>query len=110
MENRGATYGLSKEQFKQAVSVALLRRVGPGRSMTFKQLAYAIRVPEQSVWAWAKAENAPQGWALMNLLTFFDAAFANEIAAGTGCTIIKMDERKRREVLDALAVLARAAG
>lgn len=44
----------------------------------------------------------------MKLLQFFDAAFANQIMGAAGCTVLKMDARKRQEVLDALAVIARA--
>lgn len=64
--------------------------------------ASALAVPFSSM--------APRGWQLMKLLQFFDAAFANAIMGAAGCTVIKLDERKRQEVLDALAVLARAAG
>lgn len=108
MENRSAEPTFSEIDFRERVSRALLERVGPTKGMTFKQLAYVIQVSEQTIWSWAKAENAPRGWQLMKLLQFFDAAFANEIAAGTGCTVVKLNADRRQELLDALAVLARA--
>ncbi len=100
----------SEQDFRDRLSAALQRRVGPQPRMSYKQLAYNIQVSEQTVWGWVNATSAPRGWQLMKLLQFFDAAFANQIMGAAGCTVIKLDERRRQEVLDALAVLARAAG
>lgn len=94
----------------ERIAAAINRRVGPGQAMTFKQLAYVLQVSEQTVWSWSKAEKSPSGATLFRLLGFFDAAFANEILDGTGCTVIKFaDVQKQQAVQDALAVLARAA-
>lgn len=98
----------SELDFRDRVAAALQERVGPAKSVTYKQLASAIQVSEQTVWSWVNATNAPRGWQLMKLLQFFDAGFANQIMGPTGCTVVKMDAHKRQELLDALAVLARA--
>lgn len=93
----------------QKFANAINARVGPGKSISYKVLAWNLRVSEQTVWSWAKAEKAPSGVTLLRLLAFFDAAFANEILEGTGCTVIKFsDVQKQQAVQDALAVLARA--
>ena len=98
----------SEADFRERVAAALQQRVGPAKSMTYKELARVLQVSEQTVWSWVNATNAPRGWQLMKLLQFFDVAFANEIMGAAGCTVVKLNAVQRQEVLDALAVLARA--
>ena len=98
----------SELDFRDRVAAALQQRVGPAKSMTYKELARVLQVSEQTVWSWVNATNAPRGWQLMKLLQFFDAGFANQIMGATGCTVVKLNADRRQELLDALAVLARA--
>lgn len=84
------------------VADALRRRVGSGHAVTIKQLAYAIRISEQTVWNLLSGNSDPSGRVLMGLLTFFDSAFANEILEPTGCAVAKLGDARA----DALAKVA----
>jgi transcriptional regulator with XRE-family HTH domain len=84
----------SSRTIGKRVADALKRRVGAGRAVTIKQLAYAIRISEQTVWNLLSGNSDPSGRVLMGLLTFFDSAFANEILAPTGCTVAKLGDAR----------------
>jgi hypothetical protein len=103
---------MSAEQFRrtiqQSISVALRKRVGPGTGLTVKQLAYTLRIDQQTVWKLLNGYNAPSGPVLMALLTFFDASFANEILEPTGCTVAKITDARAvalRKVAEGMAEL-----
>ena len=100
----------SSKTFGELIAASLRKRVGVGRAVTVKQLAYALQVSEQTVWNLLSGNKSsgPSGRVLMKLLTFFDAAFANEILAPTGCTVAKVTDaravalRKAAEAMDEL--------
>lgn len=72
------------------IAAALRDRVGNGKAVTIKQLSFALRISEQTVWNLLAGNSDPSGRVLMGLLSFFDAAFANEILGHTGCTVAKL--------------------
>ncbi len=82
------------------LAMALRRRLHPHTSLTIKALAMVLRVSEQTIWAWLNGINQPRWGHVLALINFFDAAFANEILAGTGAVVAKL--------ADARAALAKA--
>jgi hypothetical protein len=103
---------MSAEQFRRTIpeliAVALTKRVGPGKAMTVKQLAYALRVDQQTVWKLLNGYNSPSGPVLMALLSFFGADFANEILGSTGCVVAKLSDARAdalRKVAEGMAEL-----
>ena len=93
----------SPNSLKERLAEALRRRVGVGRGVTIKQLAYSIRVSEATAWNLLNGNNEPRGTVLLELIRFFDSAFANEIMAGTGATIVKLQDQR---ALDAVRKIA----
>ena len=91
------SYEESYKTLGERIAAALRRRVGVGRAIGVKQLAYALRVSEGTIWNLMSGNNEPSGRVLMALVQFFDAAFANEIFAGTGATIVKLGESRAAE-------------
>ena len=87
---------------RDRLAVALRRRVGIGKAITPKQLAYALRLSPGTIDNLLNGNNDPSGRALMALLTFFDASFANEILEPTGCTVAKLSDA-RAEALRKIA-------
>lgn len=79
---------------KERLAVALRRRVGIGKSITPKQLAYALQLSAGTIDNLMNGNNDPSGRVLMALLTFFDSAFANEILEPTGCTVAKLGDAR----------------
>ncbi len=76
------------------IAAALRDRVGNGKAVTIKQLSFALRISEQTVWNLLAGNSDPSGRVLMGLLTFFDASFANEVLAQTGCTVAKICDQR----------------
>ncbi len=89
---------LSADQFRRTIpeliAAALTKRVGPGKAMTVKQLAHALRIDQQTVWKLLNGYNSPSGPVLMALISFFDSSFANEILGATGCTVAKVSDAR----------------
>ena len=81
------------EDLSRRVSEAIKRRLVPG-VLTMKGLAYALDVSEQTVWSWVAGAKTPSGPMLVNLIALFDPAFGNEIFAGTGAQIVKLNAAK----------------
>jgi transcriptional regulator with XRE-family HTH domain len=103
---------MSAEQFRrtiqQSISVALKKRVGTGTGLTVKQLAYSLRVDQQTVWKLLNGYNAPSGPVLMALIAFFDCSFANEILEPAGCQVAKIGDARShalRKVAEGMAEL-----
>lgn len=100
----------SSRTFGELIAAALRKRVGVGRAITVKQLSYALQISEQTVWNLLSGNKSsgPSGRVLMALLTFFDAAFCNEILAGTGCTVAKLTDARAealRKISEGMATL-----
>jgi len=83
-------------EFRARVSAALAKRIGPeaGTGVTMKMVAHTLQVSEQTVWAWVAGTKAPSGPLLLDLVALFDASFANEIFAGTGATVVKLNDAR----------------
>lgn len=81
------------------VATALRRRVGGGRSVSVKQLAYTIRVSETTIWNLLSGNKEPRAQNLLRLIDFFDASFANEILAPSGVTVTKLSDRKATDAI-----------
>lgn len=98
VQRKARDHKLSDEQSSRTigkrVADALRRRVGQGKAITIKQLAYSIHISEQTLWNLLSGNSDPSGRVLMGLLTFFDSAFANEILEPTGCTVAKLGDAR----------------
>lgn len=81
------------------VAAAMRRRVGVGRAMTVKQLAYAVQVSEGTVCNLLAGNNAPSGETLLRLIQFFDASFANEIMGPRGCVVAKLSDARAADAI-----------
>ena len=95
MERRSVSCEPLHRTLRDRLAVALRRRVGIGKAITPKQLAYALRLSPGTIDNLLNGNNDPSGRALMALLTFFDASFANEILEPTGCTVAKLSDARR---------------
>lgn len=84
---------LESERLAKAVAAALNRRVGQGKAMLPKQLAYHLQRSEQTIWGWLGGHRPPSGTDLIALINFFDASFANEIL--DGCVVHKLSDRRQ---------------
>lgn len=95
---------------KDRIRNAMRRRIGPNTGLTVKMVARATGLTERTIEN-ASSGTIPRGDTLMALLDFFDAAFANEIFAGTTFMIVKLsDERAAdaaRQINEGVLVLAR---
>jgi transcriptional regulator with XRE-family HTH domain len=87
----------------ERLAAALKRRVGDGNAITIKQLAYTLRVSDETVSQWMNGNRNPRGDHLLNLIAFFDVAFANEIMGGTGCQVVKLSDRRAIEAAEMIA-------
>ena len=87
----------------ERLATALKRRVGQGNAMTIKHLAYALRVSDETVWQWMSGNRNPRGDHLLNLIAFFDVAFANEIMGPTGCQVVKLSDHRAVEAARMIA-------
>lgn len=87
----------------ERLAAALKRRIGDGNAITIKQLAYALRVSDETVAQWMNGNRNPRGDHLLNLIAFFDVAFANEIMGGTGCQVVKLSDRRAIEAAEMIA-------
>lgn len=87
----------------ECLAAALKRRVGDGNAITIKQLAHALRVSDETVSQWMSGNRNPRGDHLLNLIAFFDSAFANEILGGTGCQVVKLSDRRAMEAAQMIA-------
>lgn len=93
---------------RDRLAAALRRRVGIGKSVTPKQLAYALQLSAGTIDNLMNGNNDPSGRALMALLTFFDESFAAEILEPTGLTVAKLSDRRAaalRKVAEGMAEL-----
>lgn len=68
---------------------------GPRRPLQAGDLARMVNVDVQTVWSWQKGGGI-RGWHLVKLLAFMPATFANMLLAGTGCTVAKLADARRR--------------
>lgn len=83
----------------ERVSRALSRRVGCGKSVTIKQLAYTIRLSEQTIWSLMNGAREPRGETLLRLIQFFDSSFANELMEAHGCVVAKLSDAKAADAI-----------
>lgn len=83
----------------ERVARALNRRVGLGKTVTIKQLAYTVRLSEQTIWSLMAGTREPRGETLLRLIQFFDATFANEIMGPHGCRVVKLSDAKMIEAI-----------
>lgn len=94
------------------ISAALWRRINAG-AINRKHLQHALGVSAGTIDNLLNGNTDPSGRVLMGLITFFDAAFCNEILEGTGCTVAKIGDARQaalRKVAEGLAELQRAEG
>lgn len=62
-----------------------------GEKQVFEGDAKSIR---GSVWAWLNGINEPKGHHLVELFGLMDASFACEVLAGSGCTVVKLADKR----------------
>ena len=92
---RGVNVSAEKSpSLSERVARALNRRVGLGKTVTIKQLAYTVRLSEQTIWSLMAGTREPRGETLLRLISFFDATFANEILESTGCRMVKLSDAR----------------
>lgn len=100
--------------FAERLAQAIRRRLASG--LTLEQLGDALNVSKPTVWSWLNGVNEPKGRHVVALMALFDASFANEILDGTGCTVLKLEDARRkaekaqREAEEASAEHARQMG
>lgn len=97
MEQAPVSYKESST-LRQRLAASLRRRLHPNTALHAKQLAYALRVSEATVWQWLAGNRDPGGEHLLALINFFDAAFANEIV-GPGCVIAKASDLRAAKAI-----------
>lgn len=87
----------------ERLAAALKRRVGQGNAMTIKQLAYALRVSDETVWQWMSGSRNPRGDHLCALIQMFGPAFANEVIGSSNIYVINPQADRRAELLQRMA-------
>lgn len=92
--NSTQTNSQFRENFPQLFADTLRRRLYPNSNLHIKQLAYAVRRSEATVYSWLAGNRSPRGEDLMECITFFGAAFASELLASTGCMVVRLDDRR----------------
>jgi transcriptional regulator with XRE-family HTH domain len=103
---------LSTRTLGENVSEALWRRMSTG-AVSRKHLQKALGVSAGTIDNLLNGNSDPSGRVLMGLLSFFDASFANEILAPTGCTVAKLCDARAaalKKVAEGMAELHRSEG
>lgn len=111
-ETAPMSYLRNSERLGDKVSAALWRRINAG-AINRKHLQHALGVSAGTIDNLLNGNTDPSGRVLMGLITFFDAAFANEILEGTGCTVAKIGDARAaalRKVAEGMAELQRMEG
>ena len=86
--------GSNRNVLRGRVADALSRRLYPFTGVTSKVLAHALGVSPRSVEGWRAGTSEPDGANLLALFSFFDAGFANEVMAPSGCLIAKLSDTR----------------
>jgi transcriptional regulator with XRE-family HTH domain len=82
----------------ERIARALGRRIGYG--ITRKQLQHALNVSGGTVDNLLSGHQDPSPRVFMALLQFFDAAFAHEILAASGFTVVKLSDVRAAEAIE----------
>jgi transcriptional regulator with XRE-family HTH domain len=82
----------------ERIARALGRRIGYG--ITRKQLQHALNVSSGTVDNLLSGHQDPSPRVFMALLQFFDAAFAHEILAPSGFTVVKLSDVRAAEAVE----------
>lgn len=108
-EKRAMSPGENHKTLGELVAAALARRIGYG--ITRKQLKHALNVSTGTIDNLLSGNTDPSPRVFMSLLQFFDTAFANEVLAQSGLTVVKLAEvRAAEKVIQGLAELQAAQG
>jgi hypothetical protein len=99
---------VSRDVFKVRLSRALLGRLHPNTGLHRKVLAHAVGVHENTIDNWIACYSQPDSYVMGELISFFDAGFANEIYSAHGAVIAKLSDTRKAKALQAVNRLAPA--
>lgn len=111
-ERNPMSSGILPKTLGELVASALGRRIGYG--ITRKQLQHALNVSSGTVDNLLAGHQDPSPRVFMALLQFFDTAFANEIMAPSGLTVVKLADARAIEaaqkIIEGVAALKALGG
>lgn len=93
--------------FREKSSAALKRRLFPNSNLTTKQLAYALRISEPTIWNLLSGNNDPSGRVFFKMVEFFGAQFLHEVFGGPKIHVIDPRASRRTETIQRIAELQR---
>lgn len=99
-----------RRAFRDRMAGALRRRLKPNTMLQKTQLAHALGVSVQTIDNWCGAVSQPDGFMLVQMIHFFDTAFAVEVFGQGALIVSKIDDARRyaalREINRTAPVLA----
>lgn len=95
----------SDRTFREKTSVALKRRLFPNSNLTTKQLAYALRISEPTIWNLLSANNDPSGRIFFKLVEFFGAGFLHEVFGGPNIHVLDPRDARKAQHIKRIAEL-----
>jgi transcriptional regulator with XRE-family HTH domain len=103
MERAKLSYASDDRTFREKSSAALKRRLFPNSNLTTKQLAYALRISEPTIWNLLSGNNDPSGRVFSKLVEFFGAQFLHEIFGGPNIHVIDPRDSRKADALRRMA-------
>lgn len=95
----------SDRTFREKTSAALKRRLFPQTNLTTKQLAYALRISEPTIWNLLSGNNDPSGRIFFKLVEFFGAQFLHEVFGGPGIHVLDPRDARKASHIQQIAKL-----
>lgn len=95
----------SDRTFREKSSAALRRRLFPATNLTIKQLAYAVRISEPTVWNLLSGNNDPSGRVFFKLVDFFGAPFLHEVFGGPNIHVLDPRDARKAAHIQRIAQL-----
>lgn len=90
---------LTEVNFRERITQAIARRVGPGSQIRSIDLARALQVSEDTIWGWVSGTKMPNAENVWKLWKFFGVSFLREVYNDEDCRLVDM-----REIRDAAGV------
>lgn len=99
------SYASSDRTFREKSSAALKRRLFPHTNLTTKQLAYALRISEPTIWNLLSGNNDPSGRIFFKLVDFFGAPFLHEVFGGPNIHVLDPRDARKAQHIQQIARL-----
>jgi hypothetical protein len=99
---------VTRNDFRRRLALALRRRLYPNTGLTRLALAHSLGKDEGTIDNWLNEYSQPDSYLMGELITFFDAAFANEVYGAHGVVVAKLSDARRASALRKVNSIAHA--